>query len=73
MIKVGTKNLKIKNADGTWESFVASGITVDGEINKSSNNAVANSAVAEALDDKIGSANIATNAEIDNIFEKEGN
>ncbi len=73
MIKVGSKTLKTKNADGTWESFVASGITVDGEINKSSSNAVANSAVAEALEGKISSANIATNAEIDNIFEKEGN
>lgn len=73
MIKIGSKTLKTKNADGTWESFVASGITVDGEINKSSSNAVANSAVAEALEGKISSANIATNAEIDNIFEKEGN
>ena len=73
MIKVGSKTLKTKNADGTWESFVASGITVDGEINKSPSNAVANSAVAEALEGKISSANIATNAEIDNIFEKEGN
>lgn len=73
MIKVGSKTLKTKNADGTWESIVASGITVDGEINKSSSNAVANSAVAEALEGKISSANIATNAEIDNIFEKEGN
>lgn len=73
MIKIGSKTLKTKNADGAWESFVASGITVDGEINKSSSNAVANSAVAEALEGKISSANIATNAEIDNIFEKEGN
>ena len=73
MIKIGSKTLKSKNADGAWESFVASGITVDGEIDKSSGNAVANSAVAEALEGKISSANIATNAEIDNIFEKEGN
>ena len=73
MIKIGSKTLKTKNADGTWESFVASGVTVDGEINKSSSNAVANNAVAEALEGKISSANIATNAEIDNIFEKEGN
>lgn len=73
MIKVGSKTLKTKNADGAWESFVASGVTVDGEINKSSSNAVANNAVAEALEGKISSANIATNAEIDNIFEKEGN
>lgn len=73
MIKIGSKTLKAKNADGAWESFVASGITVDGEIDKSSGNAVANSAVAEALEGKISSANIATNAEIDNIFEKEGN
>lgn len=72
MIKVGSKTLKTKNADGAWESFVASGVTVDGEINKSSSNAVANNAVAEALEGKISSANIATNAEIDNIFEKEG-
>ena len=73
MIKIGSKTLKTKNADGAWESFVASGITVDGEIDKCSGNAVANSAVAEALEGKISSANIATNAEIDNIFEKEGN
>lgn len=72
MIKIGSKTLKTKNADGAWESFVASGVTVDGEINKSSSNAVANNAVAEALESKISSANIATNAEIDNIFEKEG-
>lgn len=73
MIKVGSKTLKTKNSDGIWEPFIASGITVDGEIDKSSGNAVANSAVAEALEGKISSANIATNAEIDNIFEKEGN
>ena len=55
MIKIGSKTLKTKNADGAWESFVASGITVDGEIDKSSGNAVANSAVAEALEGKISS------------------
>lgn len=73
MIKIGSKTLKTKNADGTWESFVASGVQVDGEIDKTSSNAVANNAVAEALEEKINSADIATNAEIDNIFEKEGN
>lgn len=73
MIKIGSKTLKTKNADGTWESFVASGVQVDGEIDKSSSNAVANNAVAEALEGKVNSADIATNAEIDNIFEKEGN
>lgn len=73
MIKIGSKTLKTKNADGTWESFVASGVQVDGEIDKTSSNAVANNAVAEALEGKINSADIATNAEIDNIFEKEGN
>lgn len=72
MIKIGSKTLKTKNADGTWESFVASGITIDGAIDKSSSNAIANSAVAEALGGKVNSADIATNAEIDNIFEKEG-
>lgn len=48
MIKIGSKTLKTKNAEGLWESFVASGITVDGQINKSSSNAVANNVVAEA-------------------------
>ena len=72
MIKIGSRTLKAKKPDGTWEPFVASGISVDGEIDKSSSNAVANNAVAEALEGKISSADIATNAEIDNIFEKEG-
>ena len=78
MIKIGSKTLKTKNADGAWESFVASGITVDGEIDKSTRNSIANRAIAycgvgEELEGNICSANIGSNADIDNIFEKEGN
>ncbi len=73
MIKIGAKTLNIKKEDGTWESLVASGVTVDSAIDETSDNAVANSAVAKALDDKISKSNLADNTDIDNLFEKEGN
>lgn len=71
MIKIGAKTLNIKKEDGTWESLVATGVTVDSAINKTSNNAVANNAVAEALDEKISKSNLANDSDIDNLF-KEG-
>lgn len=72
MIKIGAKTLNVKKEDGTWESLVASGVTVDSTINSASDNAVANSAVAKALDEKIDKSNLADNTDIDNLFVKEG-
>lgn len=72
MIKIGAKTLNVKKEDGTWESLVASGITVDSVINEASDNAVSNSAVAKALDDKISKNTLANNTDIDTLFAKEG-
>lgn len=72
MIKIGAKTFSIKREDGTWESLVATGVTVDGAIDSSSDNAIANSAVAKALEEKISKSNLADNTDIDNLFNKEG-
>ena len=72
MIKIGAKTLNVKKEDGTWESLVASGVIVDSSIDETSDNAVANSAVAKALDEKIGLSNLANNTDIDSLFAKEG-
>lgn len=71
MIQFNAKAMYIKDADGNWIPVATTGIVIDSAINTDSDNAVSNSAVAKALDKKIDRTNIATNSEIDKLFETE--
>lgn len=70
MIQLNTNSMNIKNTDGAWEPVVATGVIIDSVVDTGSNNAVSGNAVAMALEEKVDKTSIATNAEIDELFEE---
>ena len=70
MVKINANALNIKNKDGTWSAIAVSGAggTVDTALDESSTNAIANSTVAIALNEKISANDFATDADIDNLY-----
>lgn len=70
MIQFNTNAVNIKNADGEWKPVVATGVIIDDVVDTGSNNAVSGNAVAIALEEKVDKTSIATNAEIDKLFEE---
>lgn len=72
MVKLNANALNIKNEDGTWSAIAVSGaggtVDIDMSLNESSNNAIANSTVAIALNEKISANDFATDEDIDNLY-----
>ena len=70
MVKINANALNIKNEDGTWSAIAVSGAsgTVDTALDENSTNAISNSAVAIALNEKISANDFATDADIDNLY-----
>ena len=72
MVKLNANALNIKNEDGTWSAIAVSGaggtIDIDTALDENSDNAIANGAVAIALNEKISANNFATDEDIDNLY-----
>lgn len=70
MVKINANALNVKNEDGTWSAIAVSGAggTVDTELDENSTNAISNSAVAIALNEKISANDFATDADIDSLY-----
>ena len=72
MVKLNANALNIKNEDGTWSAIAVSGaggtIDIDTALDENSDNAIANGAVAIALNEKISANDFATDEDIDNLY-----
>ena len=72
MVKLNANALNIKNEDGTWSAIAVSGageiVDIDTALDENSNNAIANGAVAIALNEKISANDFATDEDIDNLY-----
>lgn len=72
MVKINANALNIKNEDGTWSAIAVSGaggtIDIDTALDENSDNAIANGAVAIALNEKISANDFATDEDIDNLY-----
>lgn len=68
MINLGTKQVKIKNSEGNWETVIIHGNNADSVLSESSENAVQNKIVAKALNEKIDVSSFATEDEIDGLM-----
>lgn len=72
MVKINANALNVKNEDGTWSAIAVSGaggaVDIDTTLDENSDNAIANSTVAIALNEKISANDFATDADIDNLY-----
>ena len=72
MVKLNANALNIKNEDGTWSTIAVSGaggtVDIDTALDENSDNAIANGAVAIALNEKISANDFATDEDIDNLY-----
>lgn len=72
MVKLNANALNVKNEDGTWSAIAVSGaggaVDIDTTLDENSDNAIANSTVAIALNEKISANDFATDADIDNLY-----
>ena len=70
MVKLNANALNIKNEDGTWSAIAVSGTggIVDTELDENSTNAISNSTVVMALNEKISTNDFATDADIDSLY-----
>lgn len=72
MVKLNANALNVKNEDGTWSAIAVSGaggaVDIDTTLDENSDNAIANSTVAIALNEKISANDFATDADIDSLY-----